>query len=162
MKNLKKLCRDCKWCSVSDTGDEFAKCRAPQNIEMRKKLNPLTGVYSTVKGWHLEYCEILRNQSWFNSVMINYCGRSGRWFEPDKESFWRTLVRIEKVVTSGNDALVSIVMSGWKPKEVIDLRLGEFPSDMHPLIKKGKRLHARVNIGVEKSSELRFKDWETE
>lgn len=74
-----------------------------------------------------------------------------------KESkLWRTLIRVERV--AGRE--VHVVLPGWDSKQVVKVKLSQIPEPIKSSLKEGKRLHARVNIGADKATELSFSDWE--
>jgi hypothetical protein len=69
---------------------------------------------------------------------------------------WRTLVRTDAI----DERFVYVVLSGWRPDEVVRLLLRSLPSGVAAVIQQGKRIHAKVNIGAEKQEDLYFTDWE--
>jgi hypothetical protein len=70
-----KLCSDCRW--VKDPG-EFAQCVKP------RFLDPSTGE-GRPNRHGIRYCFLLREDGWFISMMMGWCGRAGRFFEPREE-----------------------------------------------------------------------------
>jgi hypothetical protein len=66
-----KLCKDCKYSKGVAISME---CWHPKNL----KIDHSTGD----KTQRLIYCSTLRNQDYFTAIMLKYCGKSARWFEP--------------------------------------------------------------------------------
>jgi hypothetical protein len=79
VKQLKqlRLCKDCKYYTLNKYKDpEFAKCACPQ---IEYVLNPITGV----KEPKFDYCSIQRRDiGSFYAWALDYCGASGRYFQP--------------------------------------------------------------------------------
>jgi hypothetical protein len=69
---------------------------------------------------------------------------------------WRTLIRIEDVV----DNNIFIFIPGWNYEVSISLNKQDLPRDIRNIIKADMRVHAKVNVGAERSEDLFFKDWE--
>lgn len=80
-------------------------------------------------------------------------------FQPSRRK-WRTLVRIASVDPEKN--LFYVVVPGWGPQQVIQLRLQDLPENIRKLVIEEQitRLHAKVNLGAEASEGLYFEDWE--
>ncbi len=70
---------------------------------------------------------------------------------------WRTLIRIEEIHTHRD--CVYVVIPGWNPDKCLELTRKEV-GEKFSLLKDGMRVYARVNIGHECSSFLRFENWE--
>lgn len=71
---------------------------------------------------------------------------------------WRTLIRIESV----EEDSLTVVVTGWNSRQTVSLPKSSVPTQILDLAKPGKRIHAQVNIGADRESDLVFEDWETE
>ena len=80
-------------------------------------------------------------------------------FHPTRKP-WRTLVRVAEVDDDGG-YLYAIVPS-WSPHHKIRVYMDNLPSEIHHLVKPGKRFHAQVNTGAESHEDLFFVSWESE
>ena len=78
---MQKLCKDCKH-HRKGLAPEFSKCRAPQNIRQIIKL--IDGIPRTEYRW--DFCSTQREDGWLSSLMINTCGKRGKWFEVKDET----------------------------------------------------------------------------
>ena len=76
------------------------------------------------------------------------------------EKLWRTLIRVSDVDHA--DGFFHVILPGWDSRAKVRLDLKEVPDEIRRLVKPDKRFHARVNIGAESKSDLRFDDWESE
>jgi CheY-like chemotaxis protein len=74
---------------------------------------------------------------------------------------WRTLVRVEDIESEDKPRFFYVVVPAWDPKTGLRLRFADLPDDIREVIKPGKRLHARVNVGAEDQEEVYFQDWES-
>jgi len=119
----------------------------------------------------------------FSLVGHYYCLDCGKKFEPvdyhrlkgwphvdlhrerltPSKTFIRSLVRIVAIENhpSLSECFVHVVVPGFDPVKQIRIPLKDITINYHEL-ELGKRLHARVNIGVEQADELEFRDWENE
>ncbi len=72
----------------------------------------------------------------------------------------RTLVRVVEIDLEG--AYFYVVIPGWNVRTNVRISYDSLPAKLRPLVKVGKRFHARVNVGAETREELRFDSWESE
>ena len=78
---MKPICTSCQHCRIPSSGDEFAKCYAPQGIRTGERL-----AGNTVTATRWVYCSIQRQSRWPLDMMSNSCGQRGRWFQPKQEA----------------------------------------------------------------------------
>lgn len=77
----------------------------------------------------------------------------------ERITHWRHLIRIVSVNKEKNTFTMCIPAFGWN--EIIERDLSIIPESIIPEgIKPEQRLHVKVNIAVDDSAELTFKDWE--
>ena len=100
MKKKTKLCKDCKWCEeIIVNSNIYNKCRCPKNREIKVKRPPslreieadslVSGKLKPAKivipkkkmGWRWTFCSHQRADGWLGSILINSCGKRGKWFE---------------------------------------------------------------------------------
>ena len=79
------------------------------------------------------------------------------------DSFWRTLVAVERIGTES----YFVRVPGWEPRAMVRVPAGSVPRQIQEKIcceaeRNGLpvRLHAEVNIGVEDMQDLAFRHWE--
>ena len=77
----KPTCTSCQHCRIGPNGVEFAKCYAPQGVDLGQRL-----AGSTAKATKWVYCSIQRTTPWPLDVLFNTCGQRGRWFQPKREA----------------------------------------------------------------------------
>ena len=82
--------------------------------------------------------------------------REGR-FDPSRKP-WRALVRVEEVVAEQEYCYV--VVPAWRPEEKIRLFFDDLAPGVRGKLREGLRFHAEVNIGVDRTEELYFANWE--
>jgi hypothetical protein len=58
--------------------------------------------------------------------------------------------------------LFYVILPGWRGNEKVRLNFDDLPGSIKPLIEKGKRLHAQVNLGADHFRDLYFDAWEVE
>ena len=78
-------------------------------------------------------------------------------FRPSRKP-WRTLVRVVEV--DDEEQAVYVLVPGWDSKTKVRLRYPDFPDTLQRVLEPGRRFHALVNVGAERSDELYFVDWE--
>ena len=76
-----KFCEDCKYCSTSLFGYEFAECHSP--LRRVGDINVVTGKVTLV----YKYARVNRIQG------KGDCGPEARFFEPKPPSFWKKLFK---------------------------------------------------------------------
>jgi len=78
-----KFCKDCKWFELNTNFDykdlqlKFAWCDNPHNLIYYTDL--VSGKKSVKRS--TECCKDQRNINWLGSVIVQVCGKTGRWFE---------------------------------------------------------------------------------
>jgi hypothetical protein len=73
-----------------------------------------------------------------------------------ENKLYRTLIRIEFATKD----YIFAVIPGWDPHTTVSIKRDKIPEEISILMKKGKRLHAHVNLDAEEFSELIFEQWE--
>lgn len=69
---------------------------------------------------------------------------------------WRTLVRVTEVGSDG----FKVEVPAWGADQV-GISFEEVPYDLYELVNKGQEyFYAKVNIGANRSGDLRFDEWE--
>ncbi|MET0395398.1 MAG: hypothetical protein ABW277_01095 [Longimicrobiaceae bacterium] len=80
-------------------------------------------------------------------------------FQPSRRP-WRTLLRVDDVVSDGRRRWFGVIIPAWDSNQVVRVWFDQVPEQIQGIVKPDIRLHAQVNLGAETSAELYFTDWE--
>lgn len=80
-------------------------------------------------------------------------------FEPERRP-WRTLVRVDDI--DRDHRCFYAVVPAWDVRTKVRIGTSNLPESIQELIEPGRRLHALVNTGAERSHDLFFDSWEAE
>ena len=72
--------------------------------------------------------------------------------------FYRSLIRVCEF--NKQDGYVDVIVPGWNIKAKIRIDSMNIPEEIREIMNTGVRLHAKVNIGVEKKEDILFIEWE--
>ena len=72
---------------------------------------------------------------------------------------WRALVRVTEIDNERSDGYVFVTIPSWSA-EVIRLDRSRLPVFIQADLAEGKRFHAQVNLGAEKSEDVFLDSWE--
>jgi hypothetical protein len=75
-----------------------------------------------------------------------------------RTKLWRTLIRVADII----DTSCYVVIPAWNSFEWVYINMSNIPENIRPLLCRGKRLHAEVNIDEEDKGNLKFENWEKE
>lgn len=75
---------------------------------------------------------------------------------PQSPSLWRSLLR----VTGMESQKIRFVIPSWDPHSEVEIERKRIPAEIQGILQIGLRVHAQVNIGAGRASDLVFHDWE--
>jgi hypothetical protein len=75
-----RFCIDCKWVKFVLSNHQFNTCTHP-TVQ-----SPIDGTWKASKNLPANYCSTLRLGGWLESIILNSCGESGRWWEQKEQN----------------------------------------------------------------------------